>query len=114
MIDSIVKASGYPLPFDKHKATAEHNGIHHAKPDCAIWSMVPLEGGRFGHMPSKILNNPALCDEVCENAFAWLYGVQGMILAYFTELFSAEPGAAVDGGREAGLSGFDGSVRGRR
>ena len=44
MMDSIVKASGYPFPFDKHKATAEYNSLHHAKPDCAVWSMVPLRG----------------------------------------------------------------------
>jgi hypothetical protein len=100
MIDSIVKASGYPVAFDKNKATAEHNSIHHAKPGCAVWTMIPLEGGRVGHIPSKILNNPSLCGEVCEQAVTWLFCVQGMILAIFTKVFAAEPGAAADRARD--------------
>jgi hypothetical protein len=100
MIDSIVKASGFPVPFDKNKATAEHNSIHHARSDCAVWTMMPLEGGRVGHMPSKMLNNPSLCDGVCEQAVARLFWVQGVILAYITEAFAAGPGATNDRARD--------------
>jgi hypothetical protein len=86
MFESIATASGHPLPVKGHQLTALHNSVLHGKPDCAVWSMMPLQGGRFGHMPSKILDNPALCDEICAQVVPWLVCVQGMIGAYFPEL----------------------------
>ncbi len=61
------------------------NAIVHGKPDCAVWSLIPLEGERFGHGVSKNLANPDLCDEICAQAVPWLVCIQCMMTAYFPE-----------------------------
>ena len=86
IIESLAASSDFPHGLKGHQVTAPFNSVLHGKPDCAIWSMMPLEGGRFGHAPSKILNNPALCDEICAQAIPWLVCVQCMIGAFFPEL----------------------------
>jgi hypothetical protein len=63
--------------------TASMNSLMHAKPDSAPWNIVQLGEGRVGHAPSKILNHPGLCDELCANAIPWLAVVLGMMAAYF-------------------------------
>ena len=50
--------------FKGHQATAMLNAILHGKPECQVWSLIPLEGERFGHGVSKILSNPAHSDEI--------------------------------------------------
>jgi hypothetical protein len=71
--------------FKGHQATAMLNGILHGKPDCAVWSLIPLEGERFGHGVSKSLSNPALCDEICGQTIPWLICLQCMMGAYFPD-----------------------------
>jgi hypothetical protein len=86
MLEVIVPADLKPPGFKAHAATAMLNGVLHGKPDCAVWSLVPLEGENFGHGPSKSLDNPALCDEICGQTIPWLVCIQCMIGAYFPEL----------------------------
>jgi hypothetical protein len=75
--------------FKGHKATAMLNAILHGKPDCAVWSLIPLEGEEFGHGVSKILSNPVLCDEICGQTLPWLICIQCMMGAYFPEAEAA-------------------------
>jgi hypothetical protein len=63
--------------------TAAMNSLLHAKPDSAPWIMVELGGGKLGFAPSKILNRPDLCDDLCANAIPWLVVILGMMEAYF-------------------------------
>lgn len=66
-----------------HEVTAAMNSLLHGKPDSAAWCVVPVDDVRFGYAPSKILNRPELCDELCANVIPWLVVVQGMMTAYF-------------------------------
>ncbi len=86
MLESLKSASGDPFPFKGHEVTSLYNSLLHAKPDCAFWSVIPLEESKFGHTPSKMLNSPSLCDEICSHAIPWLVCVQCMIKAYFPDL----------------------------
>jgi len=63
--------------------TSAMNSIMHGRADSAAWSTVTLPNGRLGHAPSKMLNRPELCDEVCANALPWLVTVTALINAYF-------------------------------
>ncbi len=85
MLESLGSSMGYPTTFKGHEATAPLNSVLHGKPDSAVWSLTPLSDGTFGHTPSKQLNSPALCDEVCDNAIPWLICVRCMMGAYFPE-----------------------------
>lgn len=68
-----------------HKLTDSMNSILHGRPDSAIWSLVQVDDKHVGQAPSKIVNRPDLCDEVCANAIPWLALVQGMMCAYFPD-----------------------------
>jgi hypothetical protein len=72
-----------------HQATAVLNAILHGKPECAVWSLIPLEGEEFGHGVSKSLSNPALCDEVCGLTLPWLICLLAMMVAYFPDVEAA-------------------------
>lgn len=65
--------------------TRPFNSIIHGKPDSAKWSVIDFEDGQFGHGPSKILNNPRLCDEICMDASVWLSSVLVLMLEVFDE-----------------------------
>ena len=83
MFDAIqAKQEGEPIARGRD-LTATMNGLLHAKPDSAPWNMVNIGDGKFGFAPSKILNRPDLCDDLCANAIPWLVVVQGMMAAYF-------------------------------
>jgi hypothetical protein len=51
-------------PYSGRDVTKLLNSIVHGKPDSAIWNLVPMAEGQVGHAPSKILNNPELCDHI--------------------------------------------------
>lgn len=63
--------------------TLSHNSLTHAKPDCAVWSLVDIGEGQVGHGVSKILDNPELCDHVCKESCAWLGVISGMMCGLF-------------------------------
>ncbi len=59
------------------------NSILHAKPDSAYYNLVHLDDFRGGFSPSKILNRPELCDDLCADVIPMLAMIQGMMAAYF-------------------------------
>ena len=63
--------------------TADMNSLLHAKPDSAPWNLISLGDDRYGHAPSKILERPELCDDLCANVIPWLVTVQAMMSFYF-------------------------------
>jgi len=63
--------------------TAAMNSLLHGKPDSAPWNIVSMGSGEIGFAPSKILNRPDLCDDLCANIMPWLVVIQGMMAAYF-------------------------------
>jgi hypothetical protein len=88
MFDCLMSDISPALPLKGHQLTALYNSIIHGKPDCAVWSTVELGDGRLGHAPSKILNNPKMCDEICQLCVPWLVCVQCMIKCYFPEFLT--------------------------
>lgn len=70
--------------------TGPLNDVVHGKPASATWTMVPVDGDRFGHASSKILNNGVLCDRICLPALAMLLVVQTTI----AEVFPQSPAVA--------------------
>lgn len=60
------------------------NSIVHGKPDSAIWNLVQIADGQVGHAPSKMLNNPDLCDQICFIAAPMLI----VLVCSMNELFS--------------------------
>jgi len=85
MLENITSDDLESSGFKGHEATAMMNAIIHGKPDCAVWSLVPIDDEKFGHGVSKILENPKLCDEICMNTIPWLLCVFCMMTAYFPE-----------------------------
>jgi hypothetical protein len=85
MFDAIqAKKKGEPIARGSD-LTATMNSLLHAKPDSAPWNMVNIGNGIYGFAPSKILNRPELCDDLCANAIPWLVVVQAMMAAYFPD-----------------------------
>jgi hypothetical protein len=83
MFDAIQEKGKRDCTVKGRDLTAPLNSIMHSKPDCARWNLIQLGESRLGHAPSKILDNPDLCDELCANVIPWLVVVQGMMAAYF-------------------------------
>lgn len=71
--------------FDITEITGPLNDAIHGKPASAVWTIVSVDGDRFGHAPSKILNNPLLCDRVCLPALAMLLVLQSTIAEVFPQ-----------------------------
>jgi hypothetical protein len=69
--------------FKGSMVTGRHNALSHGKPECAVYSLIPFEGENFAHGPSKHLDNPDVCDEVCAETISWLAVIVGMMAAYF-------------------------------
>lgn len=76
--------------------TSAMNSLMHAKPDSAPWNLINLDGKGVGHAVSKILNRPELCDDLCGNVIPWIVVIQGMMVAYFPNVSSAQQGAPGD------------------
>jgi hypothetical protein len=66
--------------------TASFNSLLHGKPDSALWNLIPISEKDFGYAPSKIVNRPELCDDLCANIIPWIAVAQGMMSAYFSEI----------------------------
>ena len=83
MFDAI-QAKGHRDPsVPGRELTASMNSLLHAKPDSAPWNLIPLGETGLGHAPSKILNRPDLCDDLCDNVIPWLAVIPAMMAAYF-------------------------------
>lgn len=59
------------------------NAVLHGKPESEKWNWVLLPDGGLGHAPSKVLDRPDMCDEICADVIPWLATVLGMMAAYF-------------------------------
>ncbi len=66
--------------------TAHLNSLVHGKPDSAPWNIVKFEDGKFGHAPSKILNDPKLCDDLCAETMPFLIIILSMVCSYFPDI----------------------------
>ncbi len=59
--------------FEAAKDICEHYGhIVHGDPVSAEWNRVPLDDGSLGYSVGKVLNAPALCDELALQGWAYL------------------------------------------
>lgn len=85
MFEAIHAKLGNESSFRGGDLTSSMNSLLHAKPDSALWNLVSLSEGRFGHAVSKILYRPELCDDLCANVIPWIAVVQGMMAAYFPD-----------------------------
>jgi hypothetical protein len=85
MFDAIQETWERESPVRGGALTKLMNSLVHGKPDSAPWSLVPLRGGRFGHAPSKALNRPDLCDDLCDELIPWLAVVPAMMAVYFPD-----------------------------
>lgn len=66
--------------------TASLNSLVHGKPDSAPWNLTLVEDNKYGYAPSKIIDNPKLCDELCADVLPWLAIIPSITVAYFPEL----------------------------
>jgi len=85
MLEVIASTTPQNHEVKGYELTDPMNAILHGRPDSAIWGMVQIDDNRLGHAPSKILDRPDLCDEICANVIPWLAIVQGMMGAYFPD-----------------------------
>lgn len=76
---------GHVFPGVEKSILAPHNSLTHAKPDCAVWSLVDIGDGQFGHGVSKILDNPKMCERVCLESIGWLAAISGMMSGLFDD-----------------------------
>ncbi|CAH1542517.1 conserved hypothetical protein [Vibrio jasicida] len=65
--------------------TAPLNSLVHGKPDSTIWGLVKVDDGKYGNAPSKMLDSPQLCDELCAETLPWLVVLVAMMHSYFPE-----------------------------
>ena len=86
MLDEIKQNGNWNLESKGYELTASLNSLVHGKPDSAFWGMVVMENGNLENAPSKMINSPKLCDELCEDIVPWLVVVVSMMCAYFPEI----------------------------
>jgi hypothetical protein len=82
MIEAIQQHGGGELRWRGHDVTSPMNSLLHGRPDSAPSSLTALDG-TAGFAPSKLLDRPDLCDDICAVAIPWLATIQGMMNAYF-------------------------------
>jgi hypothetical protein len=83
MIDKISKKLANSPKGRGRDMLKSMNSLLHGKPDSAYYSLFPLDESRIGFAPSKILNRPELCDDLCADVIPTLAMIQGMMAAYF-------------------------------
>lgn len=52
--------------------TRPYNSLTHGDPGSSKWNLVELGEVGLGYSVSKMLNNPALCDNICAESATWL------------------------------------------
>jgi hypothetical protein len=85
MFEQIWKKTDCKQELKGHEFTCQMNSIMHGKPDSIHWNLVETKDGKFGLAPSKILNKPNQCDELCAFIIPWFAVVQAMMNFYFPE-----------------------------
>jgi len=85
MIDKIGKKMPNSPKVRGVDALKSMNSLLHTKPDSAYYKLVPMDDSRVGFAPSKILNRPKLCDDLCADILPTLAMILGMMVAYFQE-----------------------------
>lgn len=83
MLEEIQRTLDGNLTMRGKDLTKAMNGLLHAKPESAWWSLVLFDVNAVGHTASKTLNRPELCDALCADVIPALFIVQSMINAYF-------------------------------
>lgn len=63
--------------------TKAMNSLIHGKPDSAYYNLTSKDAVSVGFAPSKILDRPELCDELCSNVILSLAMIQRMMSNYF-------------------------------
>ena len=71
MLDEIKQEGKFESEVKGYQITKDLNSLVHGKPDSALWGMIEMENGKLGNAPSKMLNSPRLCDELCADIL-WL------------------------------------------
>jgi len=61
------------------------NSLTHGSPESADWNTINLDDGRLGFGVSKNLDNPGLCDEICDDVIPWLVVIGGMMAKIFPD-----------------------------
>jgi hypothetical protein len=85
MLDKISSAIGDAPEIRGKDITASMNSLLHGKPDSASLNLVDTGLGQLGFAPSKILNRPDLCDDLCEFVIPWIAVIHAMMAAYFPQ-----------------------------
>jgi hypothetical protein len=85
MFDKILSMTKNDSNTRGHELTEAMNSVLHGKPDSSHWNLIELSDGVFGLAPSKIINKPEQCDELCASVLPWLAVIQAMMTAYFPE-----------------------------
>lgn len=85
MFEQINQKEEHDLKVKGHELTASLNSLVHGKPESAAWNSVIMGDGQFGSAPSKMLNSPKLCDDLCADILPWLTIIPAMMCAYFPE-----------------------------
>jgi hypothetical protein len=67
----VVFAEGHQTKVEGRRLTAAHNDLLHGKPGGAQYSLDRLSDDSVAHVLGGILNNPDLCDTVCNHAQTW-------------------------------------------
>lgn len=86
MMEEIKRYGKVDLDVKGYELTASLNSLVHGKPDSAFWGMVLMEDGNLGNAPSKMVNSPELCDELCAEIIPWLVVIVSMMCAHFPEI----------------------------
>ena len=63
--------------------TKSLNILTHGHPESAHWNTIALNNGRLGFGVSKSLDDPGLCDEICDDMIPWLVVAVGMMVKIF-------------------------------
>lgn len=83
MIDKISEKVADAPNMRGSDITKPMNSLLHAKPDSAYYNLISMGAAGNGFAPSKILNRPELCDNLCADIIPTLAMIQEMISAYF-------------------------------
>lgn len=85
MFEKMQSAQGKDTVVPGRDLTSSMNALMHAKPESAVWNLVPVGDFDMGQAASKILTRPDLCDELCADVLPWLVVVNAMMNRYFGE-----------------------------
>lgn len=85
MLDKILTMTKNGSETRGYELTETMNSLLHGKPDSSHWNMIKIGNGTFGLSPSKIINKPEQCDELCAFVLPWLAVIQAMMTTYFPE-----------------------------